>query len=45
MLKTVDFLSIDYFSSPGGTVIGGKKIFCMKFADDLILTADITEGL
>ena len=29
----------------GGTVIGGKKIFCMKFADDLLLTADNTEGL
>lgn len=29
----------------GGTVIGGTKIFCMKFADDVVILADTKEGL
>lgn len=28
-----------------GTVIGNKKIFCLKFADDIGIVADHSEGL
>lgn len=32
-------------SNEGGTVIGGKKIFCLKFADDIAIVSDTKEGL
>ena len=29
----------------GGTVISRKKIYCLKFADDIAIVADDSEGL
>ena len=29
----------------GGTVVGNQKIFCVKFADDVAIVADLVEGL
>ena len=29
----------------GGTVIGNKKIYCLKYADDVAVASDTEEGL